>query len=161
MGFCIRVSRGGLKCEKIEYDQNIYVMELLVQLAELRDGKGNCVMRNLPIVLVNEFGTSKRVDKIKEKERKLYKDYNRAIKFQSSKFLHLQYVKKLEYDAPEESNRKEASEIVNVLVSVGAPKKGLDSDYFNEWIMKVHNKFREDVKKFKDRVRIQRTIPIE
>lgn len=64
-------------------------------------------------------------------------------------------------DAPEESNRKEASEIVNVLVSVGAPKKGLDSDYFNEWIMKVHNKFREDVKKFKDRVRIQRTIPIE
>lgn len=43
----------------------------------------NYVMRNLFIVLVNEFGTSKGVDKIKQKKdkRKLYKECNKTIKF--------------------------------------------------------------------------------
>lgn len=74
-------------------------------------------MRNLFIVLVNQFGTSKGVDKIKKKKdkRKLYKDCNKTIKFQCSKFLHPQEVKKLEYGGPTELNKKEASEITNVL----------------------------------------------
>lgn len=66
--------------------------------------------------------------------------------------MHLQEVKKLEYGGPKELNKKEASEITNVLgvVSIGVPKMGLDSNCYNKWIKKVHNKLREDVKEFKD-----------
>ena len=69
LGFCVRVSWGNPKGEKIQYNQNANVMEFLVQLAKLRDGEGNNVMQNLPMVLVNEFGMSKKADKINEKER--------------------------------------------------------------------------------------------
>ncbi|KAK9215667.1 hypothetical protein WN944_007673 [Citrus x changshan-huyou] len=75
LGFCVGVSRGDLKGEKIQYNQNANVMEFLVQLAKLRDEEGNNVMQNLAMVLVNEFGTSKKADKINEKERKFFYDY--------------------------------------------------------------------------------------
>ena len=68
LSFCVRVSWGNLKGEKIQYNQNANVMEFLVQLAKLRDGEGNNVMQNSLMVLVNEFGMSKKVDKINEKE---------------------------------------------------------------------------------------------
>ena len=56
-------------------------MEFLVQLAKLRDGEGNNVMKNLPMVLVNEFGTSKKADKINEEEKMLYHCYNKTMQF--------------------------------------------------------------------------------
>ncbi|KAK9215671.1 hypothetical protein WN944_007677 [Citrus x changshan-huyou] len=99
LGFCVGVSRGDPKGEKIQYNQIAKVMEFIVQLAKLRDGEGNNVMKNLPMlkklrdfegnnvmknlpmVLVNKFGTSKKADKINKKERKWFHYYNKTVQF--------------------------------------------------------------------------------
>lgn len=54
-----------------------------MQLVELGDRDGNYFMRNLPVVLENEFGTSK----------------SRKIKFSYNKFWYVGKVKKLKSDA--------------------------------------------------------------
>ncbi|KAK9215668.1 hypothetical protein WN944_007674 [Citrus x changshan-huyou] len=118
LGFCVGVSRCDPKGEKIQCNQNAHVMEFLVQLTKLRDGEENNVMKDLPIVLVNEFRMSKKADKIDEKENKLYDYYNMTVQLYCSNFYSNcseQWIEKVYNKGDPKGEKIQYNQIANVM----------------------------------------------